>query len=196
VDFYVGLETKKIKIMPTGTPNNGLPNKSWFKKGHPFCSGGEKGWFKKSNHGYWLNKKRSKKDRKKISDGHIGIMSGDKHWNWKGGVSFLRNGKYSLVERLRKSTKYKKWRKMVLKRDNNICQECGAVGSKLETHHIKSFSKLLKTNNIQSYQQALLCDILWDINNGETLCIECHKKTPNYTNRIVIMGRDGRWEKI
>lgn len=30
--------------------------------------------------------------------------------------------------------------------------------------------------NIKSYEQALNCEELWNINNGRTLCKKCHKK--------------------
>ena len=36
---------------------------------------------------------------------------------------------------------------------------------------------------IKTFEQALNCAELWDINNGRTLCKECHKKTDNYLNR-------------
>jgi len=33
---------------------------------------------------------------------------------------------------------------------------------------------------ILSKEEALSCDELWNINNGRTLCIGCHKKTDTY----------------
>ena len=62
----------------------------------------------------------------------------------------------------RRRTEYKKWRESVYKRDEYTCQECGKKGGILNPHHIKEFSK---------YKE-----LRFDINNGITLCIKCHKK--------------------
>lgn len=80
---------------------------------------------------------------------------GEKSWSWKGGVS---------IENilLKKSGQYKQWRKAVYKRDNWTCQKCGYKGSNLNAHHIKHFIKHV--------------EIRLDINNGITLCKDCHKE--------------------
>ena len=57
---------------------------------------------------------------------------------------------------------YQSWRKMVLKRDNYICQDCGKPAKCV--HHIKSY-----INNPKSRLK---------VNNGKALCEECHKKYP------------------
>jgi len=57
----------------------------------------------------------------------------------------------------------------VYARDNWTCQECGERGCYIEAHHIKSFI------NHESLR--------FDINNGLTLCRECHKKTDNFCGR-------------
>lgn len=62
----------------------------------------------------------------------------------------------------RRTPEYYKWRKSVFERDNYTCQVCGQVGGSLNAHHIELFSK-----NIEKRI---------DINNGITLCINCHKK--------------------
>jgi len=86
---------------------------------------------------------------------------GDKHWNWKGGVSRgWKTGYYS--------TGYKKWRQDVFKRDEYTCQECGDIGY-ITAHHIKSWSKY--------------SELRYDVSNGITLCEKCHSKTDNYKGR-------------
>ena len=47
-------------------------------------------------------------------------------------------------------------------------------------HHIKEFSKIIEEYQIKTLEQALNCDEMWNINNGQTLCWECHKLTNNY----------------
>ena len=84
--------------------------------------------------------------------------SGKDNYNWKG-------GRTSKVKILRNSPKFKKWRKAVFKRDKWICQECGSKGF-LNAHHIIPIEEDINK--------------IFDVNNGQTLCIECHqKKHPN-----------------
>lgn len=102
-------------------------------------------------------------------------IMGENHHNWKGGISKLSN----LIRRL---PEMKSWRRKIFKRDNHSCQNCKSKCKKelkviLEAHHIKSFSLILKENNIKTTEQALSCLELWDIKNGITLCNFCHLKT-------------------
>lgn len=61
----------------------------------------------------------------------------------------------------RRSSKYKSWKQNVLSRDNYICQRCGSKDN-LVAHHIKPF--------------AVNKELRFDINNGITLCQNCHKE--------------------
>lgn len=108
--------------------------------------------------------KLSEEGREKLSLAHIGINAGERNSNWKGGIT-PENLK------IRGSTEYKKWRKSVFKRDNYTCQHCGdrsAIGNKVILHadHIKQF--------------AFYPELRFDVNNGRTLCVPCHKKTPTW----------------
>lgn len=62
----------------------------------------------------------------------------------------------------RRSAEYKAWRTSVYERDNYTCQLCGARGVKLNAHHKKAY--------------AHYPELRFDINNGITLCVSCHKK--------------------
>jgi predicted restriction endonuclease len=88
-------------------------------------------------------------------------MTGDKHFNWKGGIS---KDVHSISE-----PKYRKWRSDVFTRDNWTCRTCGEKGIYLEAHHIKSWSKFPELRYI--------------LDNGLTLCKECHKLTNNYKGK-------------
>jgi hypothetical protein len=114
--------------------------------------------------------KMTEEHRHKIIDAH----SGDKSHFWKGGIT-------ELSKLIRQCYKYRQWRSDVFTRDDYTCQWCGVRGS-VEIHpdHIKTFSSILKENNIKSLGEAILCEELWNINNGRTLCIKCHKKTDTY----------------
>ena len=72
---------------------------------------------------------------------------------WKGGSSLLRHREMGRIE-------YKLWRAKVFERDGYKCQNCGKVGGKLNAHHIKPW--------------ADYPELRYDIDNGITLCKECH----------------------
>jgi hypothetical protein len=96
-----------------------------------------------------------------------------KHNWWKGGITELEYN-------IRHSLQYRKWRDLIFIRDNYICQDCKQIKNRLNAHHKKSFAKILQENNIKNFDEAINCQDLWNINNGITLCEECHKKTDNY----------------
>lgn len=94
---------------------------------------------------------------------------------WKGGISLLNN-------QIRGCLKMRQWICDVFERDNYTCQKCQIRGGKLNAHHLKQFSIIILENKITNLEESLLCEELWNINNGQTLCEECHKKT--FKNRI------------
>jgi 5-methylcytosine-specific restriction endonuclease McrA len=99
----------------------------------------------------------------------------DKHPNWKGGVT-------KIDKCIRQMPEYKVWRSQVFERDNWTCMTCQSKGY-VTAHHIKSFASILRENSIKNTLQALECSLLWDINNGVTLCETCHSLTDNYRGR-------------
>lgn len=95
---------------------------------------------------------------------------------WKGGMT-------KVSQNVRSSTNYTQWRMAVFERDKFTCCSCGASGVYLNADHIKPFHLILKENDIKTTKQAIKCEELWDINNGRTLCVPCHKKTDTYGGR-------------
>lgn len=79
-------------------------------------------------------------------------MVGVKSPRWKDGKSLERN-------RARLSAQLKEWKKLVKARDNNTCQHCGSK-KELHVHHIIEWAKDESKR--------------FDVNNGITLCIDCH----------------------
>ena len=96
----------------------------------------------------------------------------------------------SIHHRIRNSGEYKQWRTKNHERDNYTCYKCKQRGGRLHVHHhIIPFSKILNSLkqwcdefNLDLYESALKFKPLWDINNGQTLCKKCHKKTDDYLN--------------
>jgi len=95
---------------------------------------------------------------------------------WKGGYS-------SVIMLIRKCFKYRQWVSDVFMRDDYTCL-CGLKGGKLNAHHIKPFSIIVRENNIKTVEEALSCEELWNINNGQTLCVECHRKTDSFSGKL------------
>ena len=92
------------------------------------------------------------------------VLQGTHHW-WKGGVSSKNNI-------IRHSTEYKIWRTAVFKRDNYTCIWGGKEhGKDINADHIKPFS--------------LYPELRFAIDNGRTLCVECHKTTETYPKNLI-----------
>lgn len=85
---------------------------------------------------------------------------------WKGGKS-------TQAEIIKGSVAYKEWRTAVFKRDGYTCQTCGKRGGVLEAHHIKP--------------KCAFPDLVFDVDNGVTLCHDCHVKTDTYGSKARLM---------
>lgn len=152
-----------------------------------------KGWIKKGSVSWNTGKSWSKKIKEKISKNRKGKMLGNKicvgrkpwnkgikiskdmiiagYGNWKGGVT-------PVMLQVRHCFKYRQWRSDVFTRDNFTCQVCKLRGGYLEAdHYPKMFSVIFSENKIKCLEEALICEELWNINNGRTLCLKCHNKT-------------------
>lgn len=101
-------------------------------------------------------KKLSEETKEKIRDYQVK--------KWEG----VERKKYKRYIHLTNTYEYREWRSNVFQRDNWTCQTCGMRSKAgepiyLEAHHIKSWAKYPK--------------LRYEINNGITLCRECHKLT-------------------
>lgn len=121
----------------------------------------------------------SEKTKNVISAANKGRFVGAKGANWKG-------GKTSLAILIRNSEPAVRWRRAVLERDAFTCQGdgCGKIGGTLQADHIVPFAVLLDEYQIKTLEAACSCVALWDLSNGRTLCVPCHKKTPTYCQRV------------
>lgn len=119
-----------------------------------------------------LGRKASLETRKRISL----AKRGSKNHFWKGGITPLRIT-------IKQSYKYRQWRSDVFTRDGFTCQICRRKGGRLNADHIRSFSLIMADNKIKTLNDALRCEEMWNINNGRTLCEDCHRKTDNFGNK-------------
>lgn len=89
---------------------------------------------------------------------------GSKNHRWKGGITPLNY-------KIRHSLEYKLWRKAVFERDGYQCiWGAGKHGKYIQADHIKPFT--------------LYPELRFAIDNGRTLCIDCHKKTDTYGSKL------------
>ncbi len=101
--------------------------------------------------------------------------SGANNPAWNGGIT-------PLVRSLRTCSQYYDWRKTVFVRDNYTCVICKDKGY-INADHIKSFRTIIRENNLLSVEEGRKCLELWDVRNGRTLCVPCHKMTDTYGYR-------------
>lgn len=81
--------------------------------------------------------------------------------SWRGGIK-KENDR-------RKSFEGQKWRKLIFERDDYTCQICGIKSGYLQADHIKPWGQYP--------------ELRYELSNGRTLCINCHKKTDTYGYR-------------
>lgn len=123
----------------------GLANKGQTRKGVPLSDE------RKKKVGDFHRGKKLSTEQKQL---YANIFKGKGNPNWKGGISSESN-------LIRTSEEYQQWRNKVIERDKWTCLKCNnGKGKRLNAHHIKSFK--------------YFPDLRFDINNGVTLCRECH----------------------
>ncbi len=112
-----------------------------------------------------LGNKASAETKEKMRITH----TGEKNPCWKGGAT-------PLYAQIRNCFEYRQWRSDVFTRDSYTCRSCGDNrGRNLNAHHIIAFATLLQKYEIVSFGDAIKCEEMWNINNGITLCFDCHK---------------------
>jgi predicted DNA-binding protein YlxM (UPF0122 family) len=92
--------------------------------------------------------------------------------------------KTSLYNQIRNCYKMNEWRCAIFKRDNYTCVLCSKHAGILHADHIKQFAVIIFENNIKTLHDALDYKELWLINNGRTLCVDCHKNTETYCKKV------------
>lgn len=96
---------------------------------------------------------------RKHTERELQKMRGANSVHWRGGATTEN-------KRQRNSWQFKLWREAVFKRDDWTCQDCKKKGGNLHPHHVKAF--------------ALFPELRFAIDNGLTLCEECHRNTDSW----------------
>jgi 5-methylcytosine-specific restriction endonuclease McrA len=107
-------------------------------------------------------KRHSEATRRKMRETHLKRVAEGKHNNYKGGITPINAA-------IRGSLEYKLWRRAILERDKYTCIWCGNTNN-LQADHIKPFS--------------LFPELRFALDNGRTLCKECHIKTDTYRGKM------------
>lgn len=103
-------------------------------------------------------------------------MSGEKHPFWNPNISDEERELWKKQRRGSESYEYGKWRRVVFERDDYTCAYCGQRGGKLEAHHLEGW----KVNK----------ELRYDINNGVTLCVSCHRTGDHAFHKIYGKGNN------
>lgn len=144
--------------------NKGIPQTEEVKKK---LSESLKVISKEKGFGQWMTgKKDSLEARRSKSIAAKRVIAEGRH-------NFYVDGRTPLNKALRSSYQYRLWREAVFKRDNWTCQGegCGKRGCKLNADHIKSWRNFP--------------ELRFAIDNGQTLCVPCHEKTPNFKGKAL-----------
>jgi hypothetical protein len=108
-----------------------------------------------------LGHKPSAEHRRKLSE--YWLANREKLNTYVDGKGHERNRAHELE---RGRVEYRLWRESVFKRDGWTCVHCGQIGGRLHADHIKPW--------------AHHPELRYDVDNGRTLCVPCHHKTPTY----------------
>lgn len=102
----------------------------------------------------WACRVKYRRGENAIAAGPRLDMMGDKNINWKNGVSLVPKKQRNITK------EHLAWKRRIFARDGGTCKYCGATKN-LNAHHILPYKEYP--------------ELAYDIDNGITLCYECHK---------------------
>lgn len=106
---------------------------------------------------------------KNLTQSHIDSLKGPRlHMRGENAYNYTGTTKARITAMGR--YEYREWRRQVFERDDYTCQHCKKRGCYLNADHIKPYAKYP--------------ELRYDIDNGRTLCVDCHKKTDTYPKNL------------
>jgi len=157
---------------------------NWSKKNNPRWRGGNDKFNCIICGKFCERKKYGKKAHKnkycsiKCSAEHRGTYQrGKNHPMWLG------LGGRRTATPIRRMAKYEIWRLKILERDK-ICQRCGS-DKELEVNHKYPLAKMVNEYKKKFGKLNVDDDYFYDIENGEVLCLSCHRKTFNEKSSLI-----------
>lgn len=118
------------------------------------------------------------------------------HFKKKLSTLLMEMPRPQLMKAIRECKEYRHWRIEVYKRDQYTCQKCGYKNKKIDADHIIPFSYLIDKHLIKNIAEAVACKELWDINNGRTLCRDCHNDTKTFGASAMVFQDESDVEDI
>lgn len=166
---------KKMSLCKIGKPNlkaRGKKRSIETKRKMSLARLGVEPWNKGKE--YKLGWRHTEETKKKLSEAKKGANNPVKRKEVRDKISRTKlavNGGIAITpihHAIRNSFEYKLWRKAVFERDRFTCRFCYKIGGKIQADHIKRFSEYP--------------ELRFAIDNGRTLCVECHRKTDTWGN--------------
>jgi 5-methylcytosine-specific restriction endonuclease McrA len=113
----------------------------------------------------WLNTPATIAKISKSKKGKPNLSKGKPRYHTR-----IENNKRSERKQAMTRIEYKLWRHNIFERDDYTCQMCNVKGKAIHADHIIPWS--------------VSKELRYDINNGRTLCIECHEQTDSYPKQF------------
>lgn len=127
---------------------------------------------------HFFGKQHTAETKAKIATANHGRFRGENGSNWQG-------GKTAFTVLLRNTELMVAWRIQIFERDKYTCVTCKKVGGPLHADHITPLSTLLRNHGVTTLAAAYACADLWELDNGRTLCVPCHRRTPTFAGRAL-----------
>jgi len=118
-----------------------------------------------------MGQKVTEETKRKLSAVHQGIT-----------IDLWKEFATTRNHRRKVSKEWKKWRDAVFLRDDWTCMDCNERGLRLHPHHINA--------------KSLYPELIFDVDNGITLCVECHMKTESWGRPSDREGMVARQEMV
>lgn len=124
------------------------------------------------------------KDRERTTQDRMNKSIAAKKRVLSGKNNFYKGGISTKCTAIKNSFEYKTWQRYVFKRDGWKCVMCGAKSGWHKESHSRT---IIHADHIKP--KARFPELMFDVNNGRTLCINCHINTDTWGGRTTFYGK-------